>query len=300
MASFKDFSNYKFEFIRLDKKITKKCTPAAYYQRWMEKYAKIFKSDFSNLCGIEWDLRCKKALREVFASSTFYVEAKKGLRMRCYASYYFCLYYSLFHAIYAVILFDTNTAFSSFVDITHSNLINIFVSNFANSKKDVLSKSVKQQFYNLKYRREYYSYVTPINNLFNYEEDLQDLKETVQDCFQLASFHSLMVENSYNKNVKSIINFTNSEEVYEFQDMFEKLFAKRNKEGKRFNIDPAVENYRNEMLTYGCRPDYFALDLEHQYDELHTYDGFYDEKDEKSEEAVMASEIFSFVYEAIN
>lgn len=124
MASFKDFSDYRFNFDRLDQKITKNCTPVAYYQRWMEKYAKIFKANMEDLCVIEWDLRCKKVLRERFAASTFYVEAGKSLKMRCYASYYFDLYYSLFHSIYSVVLMDPNTNLSNIQSITHSNLIN--------------------------------------------------------------------------------------------------------------------------------------------------------------------------------
>lgn len=201
MSSFKDFSPYVFSFERLDKKITDTCTPSNYYQSWMKKYAELFKADSSTMNVVELDLRGKKSLREMFASATFFVEVEKDLTMRCYASYYFCLYYSLFHALWSVIMLDPKAKLNSILNITHQNLITIFVGTFANSKKDILDSGIKEQFYNLQYKREYYSYVTPINNLFRYQDDLERTEETIKDCFQLASFHSLMIEKSYRKNI---------------------------------------------------------------------------------------------------
>lgn len=300
MNSFKDFSEYIYNFNRLDSKITDQCSPDKYYQRWMKKYSKVFVNDISTCCLLEWDLRCKRALREMFSSATFFVEAQKDLEMGCYASYYFCLYYSLFHALESVILMDTDSKISSAYSITHKKLINIFISRFANSSKDLLDGGgLRNQFYDLQYKREYYSYALPINNLFNYEEDLYLLKETAQDCFQLAAFHSLMVEKSYYKNVNKIKKIVTSDDAKAFNEMFDSAFVKRARKGFKTRIDPAVENYKYEILKYGTRPEYIALGLDHQYDELHTYDGSRTE-DNKSKEAVRVDDVYSFVYQAIN
>ena len=68
---------------------------------------------------------------------------------------------------------------------------------------------------------------------------------------------------------------------------------------RRNSTDPAIDNWKHELLRDGARPTYIALELDHQYDELHTYDGFYDDK-YKSEDAVKSGDIYSLVYEAIN
>lgn len=82
------------------------------------------------------------------------MEAKKNLEMRCFSSYYFCLYYSLFHALYAIIFLEFNTCMKKLLNITHKSIINTFVGAFTNSVVDILTKDVKEKFHELKYKRE--------------------------------------------------------------------------------------------------------------------------------------------------
>lgn len=294
--SFNDFSNYIFGFNRLDEKLDNVNDQTKYYNKWMKKYANIFKCEEQCLNAIEWDLRCRKALREIFSSATFFIESKKTLEMRCFASYYFCLYYSLFHATYANIFLDVESDINKLLNITHSNIINIFISAFGNSKYDIMSKDIGDLFLDFKYKREYYSYVTPFNNIFDYEEDLEKLRCTLLECYQLSSFHSLMIEKSYDKNIGDIARCTNIDEIYAFDKLFNNLFSKKNKHGIS-ELDSSCEFLRAELLQYGFRPEYIALDLDHQYDEIHTYDGFYDIEGNKN--ALNAWDIWSFVAEAL-
>ena len=74
--AFQDFSRYIFGFSALDTKMPDIIDQRKYYDRWMCKYSYIFSSD-DNFHGIEWDLRCRKTLREIFSSATFFMEAKK-------------------------------------------------------------------------------------------------------------------------------------------------------------------------------------------------------------------------------
>lgn len=120
--SFKDFSSYNFGFNRLDAKLKNSDDQNKYYNKWMKKYNKIFKSKEKSLIVIEWDLRCRKALHEIFSSATFFIEAKKNLEMKCFSSYYFCLYYSLFHAIYSSIFLDVESDINKLLSITHKKL----------------------------------------------------------------------------------------------------------------------------------------------------------------------------------
>lgn len=294
--SFNDFSNYVYSFNRLDLKLDNPDSQKKYYNRWMQKYAEVFKQASTDSIAIEWDLRCRKALREIFSSATFFVEAKKNLEARCFSSYYFCLYYSLFHAIYSSIFLDADSKINRLFDVTHRNIINIFISAFGNTKSDLFSKDISDLFTNLKYRREYYSYVTPFNNLFDYEKDLEQLEQILLDCYQLTSFHSLMIEKSYQKNVGKIITFKNIGEIYEFDKLFHRLFSKKDNTGKS-KLDDSCEFLKAELLQYGFQPEYIVLDLDHQFDEFHTYDDFYGV--DSNQNTLKIADIWSFIAKAL-
>ena len=293
--SFGRFSPYVFGFYSLDENMPDEQKQEKYYARWMQKYSEVFKTRDSFI-AVEWDLRCRKALREIFSSATFYIEGKKDLEMGCFSSYYFCLYYSLFHAIKSVLFFDNNSSILQLLDKTHSSTIDTFVGVFANSSKDILSKEIKQQFNDLKYRREYYSYVTPFNNIFNHTEDLSNLKETLIQCYQLCSFHSLLVEISYTKNIKAVVKIQNEYEFYEFNKLFDAMFSKRD-DVNRIVLDTASKILKNEYLENGFRPEHIPLDLEHQFDEFHGYDHF---EKEMNEQALRITDIWSFLIQALN
>lgn len=293
--SFKIFSDYCYSFGMLDSEMPNLKEQEKYHNRWMQKYATIFKNADSSI-GIEWDLRCRKALKEMFSSAMLYTECKKNLEMCCFSSYYFCLYYSMFHAIKSVLFFDTNTTIDKLLDKTHSSTIDTFAGAFANSKKDVLNKEVKMLFEEFKFKRECYSYQTPFNNLFNYEEDLQKLEKVLVQCYQLGSFHSLMVEKSYKKHNGHIIKLTDSDERNRFIILFNKIFSKKDLNGC-YVLEDSCENLKNELLRYGCLPIYIALDLEHELDEFHTYDSFYKNSCDHS---LKITDIWSVLVKALN
>ena len=296
--SFKDFSDYDIDFNRLDVKLKNSDDQKKYYNKWMQKYSNFFKCNEKDLIAIEWDLRCHKALHEIFSSATFFIEAKKDLEMKCFSSYYFCLYYSLFHAIYSSIFLDVDSNINKLLGVTHRNIINIFISAFGNTKSDIMTKDIGVLFTDLKYRREYYSYVTPFNNLFNYSEDLEKLTQILLDCYQLTSFHSLMIEKSYNKNIGQVVKYTNIDidEKYKFYELFNKLFSKKGVDEKN-KLDSSCEFLKGELMRYGFKPAYISLDLPHKFDEFHTYDRFYD--GDSNEYALKILDIWSFVYEAL-
>ncbi len=294
--AFHDFSSYIFQFPYLDQRMEHPADQKKYYDRWMKKYGDRFAGDDETMTVIEWDLRCRKALRGIFSSATFFIEARKDLQMRCFSSYYFCLYYALFHAVYAAVFLDADSDFEKLLHVTHKNIIHIFISAYANSKTDILTKEIGAVFEDLRYRREYYSYVTPFNNLFRYEEDLKTLQNILLECYQLTGFHSLMISKSFRKKIRRVVKFKDADEIYEFDRMFHQLFSKKAPDGKSI-LDASCEFMRYEMLRDGFCPEYIALDLDHQFDEFHTYDGYYDGGDETN--AIKASDIWSFVAQAL-
>lgn len=290
--AFNDFSEYVFKYSELDKKMPDMTSQKRYHDRWMGKYAQKYKKSEENEVGIEWDLRCKKSLREIFSSATFFIEAQKNLEMKCFSSYYFCLYYSLFHAIYACNFLDTESTIDKLKDITHSNIINVFVSAFANTKNDILSREVSTIFNELRYKREYYSYVTPFNNIFSYENDLVKLKQCLLECYQLANFHSMLVQKSFSKKIDKRTVIDDGNKSY-FLMLFKSLFGKEDLNGKVI-LDDSCKNMMEELLSYGCKSENIALDLEHQFDEFHTYDNYY--RGNCTEYELSIQDIWSFIY----
>lgn len=294
--SFNDYSTYRFQFDRLDKRLPDTAFQKKYYDKWIKKYSEIFKHEDEFLISMEWDLRCRKALREIFSSATFYQEAKKNLENRCFSSYYFCLYYSLFHAIYACIFLDTECRTSQLLEVTHKNIIKLFISAYGNTHKDIMSRDVEVLFENLKYRREYYSYVTPFNNLFNYTDDLKSLEPILLDCYQLAAMHSLFINTSYNRQIHSVKKIQSTDDMYAFETLFNN-FSSKKMPNKTNNLEPSSEYMKFELMEFGFLPEYIALDLDHQYDEFHTYDGFYDGT--TSEKPLIVTDIWNFVARAL-
>lgn len=294
--SFNDFSDYTIKFDRLDARISDPKRQNKYYLRWREKYANTFKTENKLLIAIEWDLRCKRALREIFSSATFYVEAKKNLEMRCFSSYYFCLYYALFHAMYSCAFLDTELTVNQLLEMTHSNLPNVFTSAHGNSKNDMLSRDVEELFVELRHKREYYSYFTPFNNLFDYREDLEKLEPVLLDCYQLTSFLSLIAEKSYRKNVGGITQIACSEDRLNFEALFSNMFSKQSPSGHNL-LDSSCEILKGELLQHGLIPEYISLDIEHQFDEFHTYDNYYGY--DSNESALNILDIWALVAKAL-
>lgn len=54
--SFQNFSNYRFAFNRLDSKLASPDAQKRYYNKWMQKYATIFKGEEKVSVAVEWDL----------------------------------------------------------------------------------------------------------------------------------------------------------------------------------------------------------------------------------------------------
>lgn len=263
----------------------------------MQKYAKVFNKLVNNQSVIEWDLRTKKSMYEIVSSATFYTEARKNLEMRCYSSYYFSLYYALFHGIYACIFLNPEHDLDSLLTISHKKIIDVFVSAFANSKKDIMNKDIKDIFEIYRCRREYYSYCTPFNNLFNYDVDLEKISLLLSECYQLASFHSLLIEKSYNKHNGKVLKLKSSDEIYDFDILFKKMFAKKTEMNGVPELDASCLNLFHEYIQYGFKPQYIVIDFEHIFDEFHTYD--WESDYPHSENAIQSTDIFCFISRAI-
>lgn len=273
--SFSEFSSYRYVFNRLDEKLKNLDDQKKYYDKWMQKYGEVFGKG-ENLDSIEWDLRCRKSLHEIFLSATFFIEACETFEMKCFSSFHFCAYYSLFHALCSSLFLDINSHIGGLASFrgwdfrSQREIIRRFVSAFCNKNTDIMTNDIEYLFDDLKYKQEYYSHSSSFDYMHECEEDLEKLEQILLDCYQLSSFHSLMVEKSYHKNIGRVIQFADLDEERKFDKLFYRLFSKQYKIGEE-RLEPSCEFLKSKLLQNGFSPEYISLDLEHQFDEFHKY-----------------------------
>ncbi|EPR07748.1 hypothetical protein [Ruminiclostridium papyrosolvens] len=207
-------------FELLNKNIPDEKEQTKYYNNWMSRYSKIFKSCDENKL-IEWTIRTRKSLKEIATSSTFFTEAQFAFQNGIYSAYYFLSYYSLFHAMLSTLYLDDKETVEKLININHSKVINCFSSNFAIGKKPIISFNAREHFETLKFLREYSSYSMPLNEFFMKNKDIINPQEFLEDdlmqCYQLTNFHSIMLKNSYENNKCNLVktNQNNINYIYE-------------------------------------------------------------------------------------
>lgn len=245
-----------------------------YYERWMTRYAKLFK-DGNDENIIEWDLRTRKAMKEVLTSASFYVEATCVYKSSCFSASYYLMYYSLFHAMLSSLWLDDKQTIDNLIVINHSKIANCFFSNFCTPKQSLISNDIQDLWEDLRFLREYYSYSMPLNDMFDEELDIekltQKLKKKITQCFQITSLHSVMFENSFGKHGR-LVKINNDNWVF-FWTLFDKVNGKKHSKTKTYLLDPADKSARSELINNACGIECITLDIEHHFDEFRGYHG---------------------------
>jgi hypothetical protein len=298
LMTFENHSKYTTSnFSHLNRKLGNEKYIAHYYSKWMERYTLVFKNCKARTT-IDWDVRTSKSLKEVFTSAAFYCEAQLAKKYNSWSAFYFLSYYSLFHALLSNIYLLPDEKLEALAEITHSKLINVFCSNFCNSKPYVINEAIKDLFDILKYAREYYSYQMPFNDfLYNHKEinrpDIR-LPYFLRCCFQLASLHSEMIEKAFQKNGKVV---RGAAQLHKYKkETFMRAHSRKHPVTDQYILDPSDEFRVKEMICASA-PVSFVINLEHYYDEFRSYIG--DSVESKTHPKVSQHEIFSFIYKAI-
>lgn len=142
------------------------------------------------------------------------------------------------------------------MEINHTKVVNCFQSNYCTNKFTIINNKIKENFNMLKFMREYYSYTMQINEIFKYGDGSYNtntninLKEDITQCFQLANFSIVCIENSFSKNFyKSLKLDIGLIEL--FYEMFIKVNSKKNIINNELLLNDADNNEYYEMLKYG-------------------------------------------------
>lgn len=210
-----------------------------YYSMWIDKYKKYFaeliknNSKESNDIIAEWKIRYYKATWEMFSSAAFFTEAEFTRSQDCYVSFYFDIYYSLLHAMQALIYLSPSQNMESLFRMSHHKIKNLLSSLYCCKKQLFHNKGIIEFFEKLKYMREFYSYNTPFNLI---PDDiimgLNRCKRYVTAIYQAISFHLYMIRSTICKcdHYDGII----------FNEKFKKYFS---------NIDLKKLNQKKKMIS---------------------------------------------------
>ena len=81
--------------------------------------------------------------------------------------------------------------------ISHYKLKNIFKSDFCNSK-GIFDNSVIKLFEDLKFKREYFSYSSPMNMVYDsWEKDINVVKDMLCRIYQVLALHSSIAKKEF-------------------------------------------------------------------------------------------------------
>ena len=267
------FWNCNYLDMNLDKEEAEK-----YYSQCMNKYKSFFKDDSENKT-IMMANRSIRARREIISSARLFEEAKTSYNHGCISATYFSTYYSLFHAMWAVLFLDPLRG-NDIVEITHSKLKNIFCDCY--TRVGFFDVDMEEFILNLKDIREFYSYNIPYNMINSI--DFNMLETILLKCYQLANLHN----NIISVCIKKIpVSEDNISRIYEYYELFN---GRKDHDGNA-NSDPAEDGYLYEMLRYGVGIDFFDTELGHDWDEMG-----YGNSDERHK---INSKAMSLIYKAI-
>jgi hypothetical protein len=147
----------------------------------------------------------------------------------------------------------------------------------------------------LQFAREYYSYKMPLNDFLVGNADIEaavgELPELLRSSYQLASFHSELIEQSAKKTGVAVVEIDDSNCRYLIRH-FNELNAMPHPITGQYILDPSDQNALHDRIRWGCGMDSFTIVFEHFVDEFGTY---LNTSTDQEGRAVSASEIARFV-----
>lgn len=243
-----DGFGFRFNTTYIDACIPDEKQQKEYCKIWTEKYKKCFAGATPDDMG-EWLIKSQKSIWEIYSSATILTEAECNLNNNCFVAFYFCLYYALFHAMYSLLFIAPDIQLDILYRISHATLLNSFKDHYT-GKNGMFDETAIEQFENLKYKREYYSYNSPLNLVFpDADDELKRTKKLILSLFQT------MYLNSYIASENS--------KIYRLNDLSD-LIAFHKKYVKFFSNVDIVQLYEDqkkyEEEKYGLMAQYSKLE----------------------------------------
>jgi hypothetical protein len=270
---FEPFIDHISSFIHLNINLGSEAACHRYHDEWMRRYRAAMEK-WTDYDVAIWSVRCRQSLKLSFSATYFALAAEDARQSKVLASAYYLDYYSMLHAMWAVLFLHPDQSVVSITDITHSKIANVFHSSFSHGKESILRYDAKKMAESLRFMREYYSYRMPLNSPFEGVKELSSahaqLGGFVKQSIQLANLHSHLIRKAAER-----LSLGGVDIPYLQHDAFRNDFFRINgKEhlahGLRL-LDPADKMAEAEFLTRGCDLVPLSLGYEHMFDDYMTY-----------------------------
>lgn len=261
-----------------------------YYSTTKGNYNKFFKESDSLELN-KFGIRHYRAKKEMFASAQMFIEAKRTKEVGCIIGHFFLCYYSLFHAMQALLFLNYHLDNEKILDLTHNEVKKYFGDFYCKGSKSIIPKEILDLFAILKEYRELYSYTMPFNNPNNVAIQFEKLEYYNTLCYQLLNLNSFIIY-----KIRYGISYNHDMVV---KNYFEKCCFKIEPVTNDLIKDDADENFWYEVMTGGIDLSPYSVEIDHDMDEYGGYD-----EDKLEELGFMGCDnikmsAFRFVYNAI-
>lgn len=237
-----------------------------------DKFCRQMKTEFRVNDGdtsscFEWGWRTFKAMRSLLFSAILYVESKRAKRSNypdaivCYS-----LYYSLFHASFALLCVHPQITIEQIKQIRHGQLKNLVESKFVQTK--VLPESYLELLERTRVMRELTSYSIPLSgleystasNILDISSSIRQARNNMKYSFQLSS-----LMNSIYWKTKEECEISNKQKCQSISKQKEKEINDKIKELIRYQSFPSTKylSLGNKHYDRGDEEEaikYFHLD----------------------------------------
>lgn len=268
---FEPYFEYVTNFRNINLNLGSHSACRAYYENWMRKYGAIIKH-WSDHDIVQWAIRGRQSLKLCFSASLFHIYSQTQTSFK--ASQHYFSYYSMFHAMWAVLYLHPAETISSITAVNHSKMANVFHANFTSGKQPIISYNAKDLAADFKFLREYYSYRMPLNSPFQAYPELSashdSLGNFLLECIQLSNLHSHMIWNSTEKYNKQSADVP-LQHLPQFMEVFRLVNGKHHESRDIWAIDQADLRTQVEFLKRGVDLIPHSIAYDHMFDDFMTW-----------------------------
>jgi hypothetical protein len=270
-AGFEPLIDYRSSFIHLNINLGSQAACHRYHDDWIRRYRASI-ATWADYDVALRSVRCRQSLKLCFSATYFALSASEARNNKVLASSYYLAYYSMLHAMWAVLFLHPDQTIDAITDITHSKIANVFHSCFANG---IIKADAKELAEDLRFLREYYSYRMPLNSPFAVSDNISDahihLGGFVKQSIQLANLHSHLLFKTAER-LKRTCARIGPEDRVTFRSDFFRINGKQHPARGLKLLDPADKQAEYEYLTQGCDLVPLSIAYEHMFDDFMSYD----------------------------
>lgn len=272
---FERFFDYVSSFNHLNINLGSETACHRYHDDWMQRYRSAM-AQWTDYDTAIWSVRCRQSLKLSFSATYFALSANEARETKMMASAYYLAYYSMLHAMWAVLFLHPDQSVHAITDITHSKIANVFHSSFSPKERgSIIQYNSKELAENLRFLREYYSYRMPLNSPFHGTGRLAKshihLGGFIKQSIQLANLHSHLIRKAAEKLGRQCADIPNAQRDT-FRDDFFRINGKEHQARGLRVLDPADQQAQSEYLSHGCDVLPLSIAYEHMFDDYMTYD----------------------------